>query len=108
MGDIDSKAGGITTLEGSKLKASGIININSKNGIQILSVQDTSDYQSESSSSSFGSLLSKEQKESLQKALTVSSLIDAKTVNLETSSGVIIKGSQIQATTVMSCPTVQT
>ncbi len=44
--------------------------------------------------------LSKEQKESLQKALTVSSLIDAKTVNLQTNTGVIIKGSQIQATTV--------
>ena len=43
---------------------------------------------------------SKEQKESLQKALTVSSLIDAKTVNLETQTGVIIKGSQIQADTV--------
>ena len=44
--------------------------------------------------------LSKEQQESLQKALTVSSLIDAKTVNLQTNTGVIIKGSQIQATTV--------
>ena len=44
--------------------------------------------------------LSKEQKETLQKALTVSSLIDAKTVNLQTNTGVIIKGSQIQATTV--------
>ena len=100
LGNIDSKAGGVTTLEASKLKAGGNININSKNGIQILSAQDTTDYEAKSSSSSFGSLLSKEQKESLQKALTVSSLIDAKTVNLETSSGVIIKGSQIQATTV--------
>ena len=36
----------------------------------------------------------------MQKALTVSSLIDAKTVNLQTNTGVIIKGSQIQATTV--------
>jgi hypothetical protein len=44
--------------------------------------------------------LSNEQKENLQKALTVSSLIEAKEVNLQTQGGVIIKGSQIQANTV--------
>lgn len=60
LGDIDSKAGGITTLEGSKLKASGNININSKNGIQILSVQDTSDYEAKSSKIFDETLLYKE------------------------------------------------
>ena len=106
MGDISSKAGDTTTLQGAYFKSGGIVTINSSKGIQLLSVQDISDYKSESWSKGTnnyyypGSLLSSQQKESLQKALTVSTLIDAKEVNLETDNNVVIKGSQIQADTV--------
>ncbi|WP_323588168.1 two-partner secretion domain-containing protein [Aliarcobacter butzleri] len=100
MGNISSKAGGTTTIQASSLNAGGNITINSSKGIQILSGKDTYDYEYESKDSSLGSLLTKEQKETLNKAKTVSSLINAKEVNLVTDDGIVLKGSQIQANTV--------
>jgi hypothetical protein len=100
MGDVTSRAGGTTTLQASTLRAGGGITIRSSQGIQILSATDTTQYKSQSSSSAWGSLIESEMQESLQKALTVSSLIDAQSVQIETEGGVVIEGSQIQADTV--------
>ena len=88
----------IQPLSGSIAKNS--ITINSSKGIQILSGKDSYEYEYENKDSKLGSLLTKEQKDILNQAKIVSSLINANDINLITNDGITLQGSQIQANTV--------
>ena len=88
----------IQPLSGSIAKNS--ITINSSKGIQILSGKDSYEYEYENTNSKLGSLLTKEQKDILNQAKIVSSLINANDINLITNDGITLQGSQIQANTV--------
>jgi filamentous hemagglutinin len=97
LGDIGSRAGGTTTVQASDLKAGGTIRIQSGKGIEILSAFDRKEVEAQSTSNSFGSLVSLETQDRLQQATVVSSLINANDVTFETDGGVVIEGSQVQA-----------